>query len=102
MVGSIARARGWGIYWSIMAFIEIKRRCQDCEKTRAALKDVQRDMADMRLDYQGLYEKVRVNLSKLAKRADNPPPEKQNGPEPVEDPITQARTLLWQRKLQRR
>lgn len=51
-----------------MAFIEIQRRCQDCEKTRQMLSDLQREVRGALLDYQNLYDKVRTNLGKLAKR----------------------------------
>lgn len=81
-----------------MAFIEIKRVCKECEKTRAALSEAMREVDQIRLDYHNLYEKVRTNLAKLSKRADE---KDQNGPDIAFDPMAQARTLLLQRKLNR-
>jgi len=52
-----------------MALIEISKRCDDCETSRALLRDVKADLGQMRLDYESLYDKVRTNLAKLAKRA---------------------------------
>lgn len=51
-----------------MALIEVKKLCNECEKTRAKLRDLERTVEDIRLDYHGLYEKVRHNLAKLAAR----------------------------------
>lgn len=81
-----------------MAIIQINRVCKECEKTRSALRDAMREVEQIRLDYHSLYEKVRVNLAKLAKRADS---DEQNGPLKASDPLEQARTLLLQRKLNR-
>jgi hypothetical protein len=81
-----------------MSLIQIQRRCDDCEKTRALLREVKGEIDQIRLDYHSLYEKVRVNLSKLAKRADGKCPDE--APE-ASDPLAQARTLLLQRKLNR-
>ena len=52
-----------------MALIEIQKRCDDCETSRALLRDVKADLGQMRLDYENLYDKVRTNLAKLSKRA---------------------------------
>lgn len=89
-----------------MALIEIKRRCEDCDRTRARmeeligeLKTLRHDVEVFRLDYQSLYEKVRFNLSKLAKRAEAP-----SEPEPqpeVTDPLTEYRNALLARKMAR-
>lgn len=86
-----------------MAFIEVKRRCQECGKTREALRELRAEVDSIRLDYHALYEKVRVNLAKLAARAKQAEeePEKQNGPQNAEDPLLHARTLLLERKLKR-
>lgn len=88
----------------LMALIEIHRRCTDCETTRAqlrALQDVheatQRKIDNFQLDYTNLYDKVRTNLSKLAKRAEKleqPPDEPQNG-----DDLDRYRRLLVEHKL---
>mgnify|MGYP000309539100 CR=1 FL=1 len=82
-----------------MALLEIKRACQECEKTREALRNLTREVDAIRLDYQSLYEKVRTNLAKLAKRADEVGA-RDNGPDP--DPLAAARAALVQRKLGRR
>lgn len=81
-----------------MALIQINRRCDDCEKTRALLKEAMREVESIRLDYHSLYEKVRINLSKLAKRAEREEPESApNG----DDQLARARALLLERKLKR-
>lgn len=58
-----------------MPLFTIQRRCQDCKATRALVRELREDIADYRsqvtrslLDYETLYEKVRTNLSKMAKR----------------------------------
>lgn len=89
------------------AIFEIHRRCTDCESTRAALRGVnteveklQRDVANFRLDYENLYDKVRVNLSKVAKHnreRDRRDAEEQSTP-PV-DQMAQHRAELAQRKM---
>ena len=80
-----------------MALIEIQRRCHDCESTRALLREAKADLAQMRLDYESLYEKVRTNLSKLAKRArvaaDEEPPA------PTPSLVEMGRQALASRKL---
>jgi len=81
-----------------MALIEIKRVCKECEKTRAALAEAMREVDQIRLDYHNLYEKVRTNLAKLSKRADQ---KDENGPDASFDPLAHARTLLLQKKLNR-
>lgn len=83
-----------------MSFIEINRRCDECEKTRAALAELQRRVDNFELDYQNLYEKVRTNLAKLSKRArmaDNGETDPQEG-----DPLAQFRKQLIERKLGRK
>lgn len=80
-----------------MALIEIQRRCHDCESTRALLREAKADLAQMRLDYESLYEKVRTNLSKLAKRARVASEESEEAPTP--DLVEIGRRALAQRKL---
>jgi len=79
-----------------MAFIEIKRRCDDCESTRKALAEVHRELDTFRLDYQNLYEKVRINLGKLAKRARDA--EKDEPEEEATDPLAQYRSMILARR----
>lgn len=78
-----------------MAFINIRRRCDECEKTRKRLDEIERELDNFRLDYHALYEKVRTNLAKLAKRAERA---EESTPE---DPMQAARQALIARKLQR-
>lgn len=78
-----------------MAFIEIQRRCHECEKSRTLLREVRADIEQIRLDYHSLYEKVRTNLAKLAKR-DEP-----DSPSNGVDAFTEARRMLIQKKLGR-
>lgn len=82
-----------------MALIEIKRACQECEKTREALRELTREVDAIRLDYQSLYEKVRTNLAKLAKRADEVAATDGRA-DP--DPLVAARAALVERKLGRK
>ena len=58
-----------------MAFLEVQRRCQDCEETRrlvremrAEVNDYRREVRESLLDYESLYDKVRTNLAKLGSR----------------------------------
>lgn len=81
-----------------MALIQIQKRCNECEKSQALLRNVQSELDQIRLDYHSLYEKVRVNLAKLSKRADKDA----NGDQEAVDPLLQARALLLERKLGRR
>jgi hypothetical protein len=60
------------------------------------LKAMERDIDNFRLDYQGLYEKARVQLAKLAKRDQR----EGDGDAPT-DRMAQYRALLLQRKLKR-
>lgn len=83
-----------------MAFIEIKRQCDECEKTRAALTALQSRVDRFELDYQNLYEKVRTNLAKLAKRA-RLDEEQRSDPEEG-DPMAPYRKMLVERKLGRK
>jgi len=80
-----------------MALIEIQRRCHDCESTRALLREAKADLSQMRLDYESLYEKVRTNLSKLAKRARVAAEEPEEAPTP--DLVEMGRRALALRKL---
>ena len=82
-----------------MALIEIQRRCHDCESTRALLREAKADLAQMRLDYESLYEKVRTNLSKLAKRARVASEEVE--PVPTPTLVEMGRRALASRKLGR-
>jgi len=82
-----------------MALIEIQRRCHDCESTRALLREAKADLAQMRLDYESLYEKVRTNLSKLAKRARVASDEVEEAPTPTLEEL--GRRALASRKLGR-
>lgn len=81
-----------------MAIIEIRRVCKECEKSQALLRETRAEIQQFRLDYQALYEKVRSNLAKLAKRADA---DAESGPTIVQDEMAKARSLLLQRKLNR-
>lgn len=83
-----------------MAFIEFHRRCDECEKTRAALTALQSRVDRFELDYQNLYEKVRTNLAKLAKRA-RLDEEARSEPEET-DPLAPFRARLIERKLGRK
>ena len=83
-----------------MAFIEIQRRCQDCETTRGLVRELRAEVKQSLLDYESLYDKVRTNLSKLAKRAERPQ-EAQTG-NGEGDPMAQYRELLARRVLNRR
>jgi len=65
-----------------MALIEIQKRCDDCETSRALLRDVKADLGQMRLDYESLYDKVRTNLAKLSKRARVASEEVEETPQP--------------------
>ena len=80
-----------------MAFIEIQRRCDDCEKTRAELAVLRSEVQRALLDYENLYDKVRTNLGKLAKRAKLDQDESSNGTEG--DPMAKYRAQLVERKL---
>lgn len=87
-----------------MALIEIKRVCKECESTRSALREyvervdaLERQIDDFRLDYHSLYEKVRRNLARLAKRAESPP-EDTNGKDET-DPMAHYRKMALERKL---
>lgn len=62
------------------------------------MREVRAELDQIRLDYHALYEKVRVNLAKLAKRAEA---EAADSPPDASDPLAHARTLLLQRKLNR-
>ena len=85
-------------YGGTVSLIEIHRRCKECEKSNALLLEVRAEMDQIRLDYHNLYEKVRTNLAKLAKRADK---EDENGPDTDFDPLAKGRALLFQRKMNR-
>ena len=83
-----------------MAFIEIQRRCDDCEKTRAALAELRSEVQRSLLDYENLYDKVRTNLGKLAKRARLDSEAPSNGDEG--DPMAKYREALVTRKLSKK
>ncbi len=82
-----------------MALIEIQKRCDDCETSRALLRDVKADLGQMRLDYESLYDKVRTNLAKLSKRARVASEELEDTPQP--DLVEIGRRALASRKLGR-
>lgn len=88
-----------------MAFLTITRRCKHCDDTRSELAALRQEVSDYRrevkeslLDYESLYDKVRVNLAKLAKRSEPAPAEPDNGPVPN---LAYAHKLLLERKLRR-
>ncbi len=64
------------------------------ESLAAKVQELQREIDNFRLDYQSLYERVRVNLSKLRKRS-----ESDDGDGGVPDPLAEARKALVARKL---
>ena len=60
---------------TIMGFLTIQRKCHECETTRALIQELRNELATyrsemdaFRLDYENLYDKVRTNLAKLARR----------------------------------
>jgi len=62
-----------------MPLLTIQKRCNDCEATRSALRALSADVEQyrselerFRLDFENLYDKVRTNLSKLARRTEAP------------------------------
>ena len=88
-----------------MPLLSVTRRCNQCEDTRELIRELRQEVSDYRrevkeslLDYNSLYDKVRVNLAKLAKRSSDS--EKPDNGE-TNDPIAQARLMLLQRKLGR-
>jgi glutaredoxin len=85
-----------------MALIEIQKRCDDCEKTRRALEDLRREVQNVMLDYNNLYEKVRTNLGKLAKRVRESEKEPEGAETAPQDDLAQFRSALVARKLGRR
>lgn len=80
-----------------MAFLEIHKRCQDCEKTRELLREAMREVDSIRLDYQSLYEKVRVNLSKLKARSEAQEPCTEN----AESDLDKFRKMFLEKRLGR-
>ena len=82
-----------------MSLIEIQRRCDDCETSRALVREVRAELGQMRLDYENLYEKVRTNLTKLARRVSRETSEEEEAPAP--DPMQKARQELVSRKMRR-
>ncbi len=80
---------------------DLERRIRELETQLAAtaglaarVTELQREIDNFRLDYQSLYERVRVNLSKLRKRS-----ETADGDGGVPDPLLEARKALVARKL---
>ena len=59
------------------------------------LAEIEHELEGFRLDYQGLYDKARTTLSRLAKR------EKDAEQDGAEDPILKARKALTLRKITR-
>lgn len=84
-----------------MAFIEIKKRCDECEKTRSALNELRSEVQQVMLDYNSLYEKVRTNLAKLAKRVREEEREVEEAAAGPVDSLAQFRSALIARKLGR-
>ena len=82
-----------------MALIEIQKRCDDCETSRALLREVKADLGQMRLDYESLYDKVRTNLAKLAKRVRVATEEVEEAPTPTL--VEMGRRALASKKLGR-
>ena len=82
-----------------MAFIEIQKRCQDCETSRSLVREARADLHQMRLDYENLYDKVRTNLAKLAKRVKAATEEEEETP--TLTPMELGRQALASRKLAR-
>ena len=83
-----------------MALFHITRRCDDCEKTREQIEALRREVRNALLDYENLYDKVRTNLGKLAKRqkaSEMAQEERSNGDEG--DPLARYRRALVERKL---
>lgn len=87
-----------------MPFLTIQKRCDDCETTRQMLLRVQEEVSAYRrevkeslLDYESLYDKVRVNLAKLAKRTNgSESPERHD--QPKGPPSIAAQRLLAMRR----
>ena len=63
-------------------------------ETRQTLEVMAREMDNFRLDYQGLYEKARVQLTKLARRDR----EATDG-EPAEPDLSRYRQMLAEKRL---
>lgn len=85
-----------------MAFIEIRRRCDDCEATRAALKELTREVDAIRLDYHSLYEKARTTLAKLAKREERAnTAQKSDGEDPAQTALELGRQMILRKRFGR-
>lgn len=84
-----------------MALIEIRRRCDECDKTRAALAEVHHEIERIRLDYLSLYEKARTTLTRLAKREERANTAQESTPPGDGDPLAQYRQVLIERRLKR-
>jgi len=84
-----------------MALINVSKRCDDCQKTREAIEELRSEVRRALLDYEDLYEKVRTNLGKLAKRARMDSNEPSNGDQGSKDsdPLARYREALVARKL---
>lgn len=65
---------------------------------RDDVEGYRREVKESLLDYEALYDKVRVNLAKLAKRASDDSKTPENGPQSGAD---LARQMLLQRKFGR-
>lgn len=72
----------------------------ELERVAQGLAEFEREMAGFRLDYEGLYDKARTTLAKLAKRVkaseEGEPDAASDG-----DPLARFRRLLVERKLRR-
>lgn len=72
-----------GSYTYLMKFFKRKEPCQYCVETRERLLEWEDDRKRWELDLEALYEKARVNLSKLSGRI---AAEKENNDAPKADP----------------
>ena len=76
---------------------KIETLSADLLELRTAVMELRREVQQFALDYEGLYEKVRMNLAKLRKRAESA---EQASTE--DNPLADARNALLARKLRRR
>jgi predicted nucleic acid-binding Zn-ribbon protein len=63
------------------------------DRVRSHLAEIDRDIANFRLDYEGLYEKAHRSLMKLSKRA------QREDDAPAEPDLSRYRKMLAERKL---
>jgi uncharacterized protein YaaW (UPF0174 family) len=79
-----------------LVFKEIDRLKAAVVDLQAELKTTSKQVAEFELDYNMLYEKIRVNLAKLAKRA-KATADTGVDDKPV-DPVLEARRMLLAKK----